>query len=137
MSAEVDGRLEDNRISFSSVCSTAICLLRLPAIQHLAKVIYSSNLYALSANLTSVTSPPNSYTGGSCLIFSVPFSYFLFIFYLPQCTLPDFPSDSSLASLQFLSSCHRATTCCRTNIIKFSHKNLQISQKIALNLMHP
>ena len=33
--------------------------------------------------------------------FSVPFSYFLFIFYLPRCTLPDFLSISSLASLLF------------------------------------
>ena len=42
------------------------------------------------ANLTRVTSPPNSTTGGSHLIFSVPFSYILFIFYLSWFTLPDF-----------------------------------------------
>ena len=41
-------------------------------------------------------------------IFSVPFSYFIFIFYLPLCTLPDFASVSSLASLQFL-PCFRRT----------------------------
>ena len=52
------------------------------------------------------TSPPNPTTGGSRLFFSVPFSYFLFIFYLPRCTLPDFPSFSSLASLLLLSYCH-------------------------------
>ena len=70
------------------------------------------------ANLYKVTfkqgrlqtrSPSNSTTGGSPLIFSVPFSYFLFIFYFPRCTLPDFPSVSSLASLPFL-PCHRTTT---------------------------
>ena len=36
--------------------------------------------------------------------------YFLFIFHLPRCTLPDLPSVSSLASLRFLSCCHRTTT---------------------------
>ena len=34
----------------------------------------------------------------------------LFIFYLPRCTLPDFPSGSSLSSLSFLSCCHGTTT---------------------------
>ena len=63
-------------------------------------------LTLVRANLTKVTSPPNSNAGGSRLIFSVPLSYFLFIFYLPQCTLPDFPSDSSLASLPFSPCCH-------------------------------
>ena len=52
------------------------------------------------------TSPPNPTTGGSRLFFSVPFSYCLFSFYLPRCTLPDFPSFSSLASQPFLSCCH-------------------------------
>ena len=48
----------------------------------------------------------------SCLIFSWPaLLYFLSIFYLPRCILPDFPSVSSLDSLPFLSCCHRATTC--------------------------
>ena len=56
-------------------------------------------------DLTRVTSPPNSNTGSSRLIFSVRFSYLLFIFYLPRCTLPDFPTVSSLASLLCL-SCH-------------------------------
>ena len=32
--------------------------------------------------------------------------YFLLIFYLPRCTLPEFPSVSSLVSLPFLSCCH-------------------------------
>ena len=58
------------------------------------------------ANLTRVTSPPNSNTDGSRLIFSIPFSYFLFVFYLPRCTIPDFPSVSSLAFLPFLPCCH-------------------------------
>ena len=52
------------------------------------------------ANLTRVTLL-NSRKGGSRLIFSVTFSYFIFIFYLPWCTLPDIPSVSSLASLPF------------------------------------
>ena len=34
----------------------------------------------------------------------------LLIFYLSWCTLPDFPSDFSLAYLPFLSYCHRTTT---------------------------
>ena len=68
------------------------------------------SLTLVRANLTRVTSPPNSNTGGSRLIFSVLYSYFIFIFYLPRCTLPDFPSVSSLASLPFLSCCHRTTT---------------------------
>ena len=33
--------------------------------------------------------------------------YFLSIFYLPQCNLPNFPSVASLAHLPFLSCCHR------------------------------
>ena len=53
-----------------------------------------------------VTSPPHSNTGGFHLVFSVPFSYFIFIFYLPRCTQPDFASVFTLASLQFLSCCH-------------------------------
>jgi len=62
------------------------------------------------ATLTRVTSPQNSNTGSSLLIFSVPFSYFLLIFHLPRCTLPDFPPVSSLASLPFLSCCHHSKT---------------------------
>ena len=50
-------------------------------------------------NLTRITSPPNSNTGGYGLIYSVCFSYFLFIFCLTRCTLPDFHSVSSLTSL--------------------------------------
>jgi len=36
--------------------------------------------------------------------------YFFFIFYLHRCTLPDFPSVSSLVSLPFLPCYHRTTT---------------------------
>ena len=36
--------------------------------------------------------------------------YFRFVFYIPRCTVPDFPSTSSQASLTFLSCCHRTTT---------------------------
>ena len=36
--------------------------------------------------------------------------YFLIIFCLPRCILPDFASISSLASLPFLSWCHRPLT---------------------------
>ena len=53
---------------------------------------------------------PNPTTGGSRLIFCLPFSCFLFIFYLLRCTLPDFPSISSQASFPFLSRRHRTTT---------------------------
>ena len=45
----------------------------------------------MRANLTSVSSPQNPTIGGSRIIFSVTFSYFLFIFYLPWSTIPDFP----------------------------------------------
>ena len=65
-----------------------------------------SELTFVRANLTWVTSPPNSNTSGSRLIISVPFSYFLFIYYLPRCTLPDFTSVSTLASVPFLACCH-------------------------------
>ena len=58
-----------------------------------------SELILVRANLTRVTSPPNSATDDSCLIFSVLFSYFLFICYLPRCILPDFPSVSSFPFL--------------------------------------
>ena len=64
-----------------------------------------TELTIVRANLTRVTSPPNPTTGGSRLIFFAPFSYFLFIFYLPLYTLPDFSSVSFLASLPFL-PCH-------------------------------
>ena len=36
---------------------------------------------------------------------------FLIILYLPRCTIPEFPSVSSQASLPFLSCCHRTTIC--------------------------
>ena len=52
------------------------------------------------------TSPPNSNTSSFRPVFSVPFSYFLFIFFFSRCTLPDFPSVSFLASLPFLPCCH-------------------------------
>ena len=51
--------------------------------------------------------------GGVCisLIGKKPlFLYSLFLFYLLQCTLLDFPPFSSLSSLPFLSCCHRKTT---------------------------
>ena len=70
----------------------------------------SAVLTLVRAKLTRVSSPPNPTAGGSQLIFSVHFSYFLFIFYLPHCTLPDFLSVSSLASLPFLPYCHRTRT---------------------------
>ena len=56
------------------------------------------------------TSPPNSNTSSFRPVFSVPFSYFLFIFFFSRCTLPDFPSVSFLASLPFSPRCHRTTT---------------------------
>ena len=34
----------------------------------------------------------------------------LYIFHIPRCTLPDFPTVSSVASLLFLYCCHRTTT---------------------------
>ena len=36
--------------------------------------------------------------------------YFFFIFYLPRCSLPNFPSVSSLVSLPLLSCCPRTTS---------------------------
>ena len=53
-------------------------------------------LAIVRANLTRVTSPPRRFP-------SYLLIYFLFIFYLSRCTLPDFPSVSSLASQPFLS----------------------------------
>ena len=62
------------------------------------------------ANLTGVTSPPNSTAiWFPFYLFLNLLLYFLFIFYLPQHTLTDFLSDSSLASLSFLSCCQRTT----------------------------
>ena len=63
------------------------------------------------------SSPPNSNTGGSYHTFSVPFFYFLFIFYLSRCTLPDFSSVSSAASLPFSPCCHRTTTTEQVSIL--------------------
>ena len=57
----------------------------------------------MRTNLTKVTSP--SRRSPSHLLL-----YLLFIFYLPRFTLLFFPSVSSLASLPFLSCCHRTTT---------------------------
>ena len=45
----------------------------------------------------------------SYLIFTL-LLYFLFIFHLPRCTLPDFLSKSPHTSLPYLSCCHRTTT---------------------------
>ena len=58
------------------------------------------------ANLIRVTSPPNS-TPRQFPCY--PLLYFLFIFSLLRCTLPDFPSVYSPASLSFLSCCHLTT----------------------------
>ena len=41
--------------------------------------------------------------------------FLYFIFYLSRCTLPDFPSVFSLASLPFLSCCYRTTTYSRSH----------------------
>ena len=60
-------------------------------------------LYVRNFLLVRASQTPNSYIGNSRLIISAPFSYFILIFYLPRCTLPDFSSVSSLASLPFLS----------------------------------
>ena len=54
-----------------------------------------------------------------------PLIFSFFNFYLPRCTLLDFPSDSSPASLPFLSCCHQTTTTiclnfCRTTTILLS-----------------
>ena len=68
----------------------------------------TNNHFYTFANFTRVASPTNSNTGGSRLIFSVHFSYFLYIFYHPQRILLDFPSVTSLAYMPFL-SCHRTT----------------------------
>ena len=38
------------------------------------------------------------------------FFIFPFIWYLPRCTIPNFPAVSSPASLPFSSCCHRTTT---------------------------
>ena len=62
--------------------------------------------------LTRVTSLPNWTPRwlASYLLFTLPL-YFLFIFYhSPQCTLQDFSSVSSLASLPFPSCRHQTTT---------------------------
>ena len=72
---------------------------------------------------TIADSPPNSTTGDFRLIFSVPFSYSLFIFYLPRCTQLDFHSVSSLASLPFLPCCHRTIT---TKLTKITTKSISV-----------
>merc|ERR1719154_945076 len=70
-----------------------------------------SSLALVRANLTMVTSPPYSSPRWfpSYLLLTL-LLYFIFIIYLPRCTLPNFPSVSSLASLLFLPCCHRTTT---------------------------
>ena len=74
-------------------------------------------------------SAPNPTTGGSRLIFSVHFSYFLFIFYLPRCTLPDFPSASSLASSIFTLSSNK-------NITSLSKSSMFHRSKVAGLFQH-
>ena len=64
---------------------------------------------AVGCNRTHLASKHGNYRQYH-LIFSVSLSYFLFIFYLLRCTLPDFPSVSSLAPLPFLSCCYQTTT---------------------------
>ena len=62
------------------------------------------------ANLARGTSPPNSTPRRFPYYLLLTFLlYFLLIFYLPHCTLPDFPSVSSQVSLPFL-SCYRTAT---------------------------
>ena len=67
------------------------------------------------ANLTRLTSPLNSTQKRfmSHLLLTL-LLYFLLIFYLPQCTLPDFPSVSALAFMPFLSCCHVTTKTTKT-----------------------
>ena len=58
-----------------------------------------------------LTSPPNSTPRRFPLYLLLTFIlYFFLIFYPARCTLPDFSSISSLASLSFLYCCHRKTT---------------------------
>ena len=72
--------------------------------------------YLVRANLTRVTSPPNSTaTRFSSYLLLTLLLYLFFIFYYPRCTLPDFSSVSSLASFPFLSCCHRTTTTTKLN----------------------
>ena len=67
------------------------------------------------------TSPPNPTPRGflSYLLLNL-LLYFLFIFHLPRCTLPDFPSVSSLAFLPFFPCCHLITTS------KFNSKTVSV-----------
>ena len=62
------------------------------------------------ANLTKVTSPPNSTPRRfrSYLLLTL-LLYFLFFFQLPWCMLQDFPFVSSVTSLTFLPCSHRKT----------------------------
>ena len=75
--------------------------------KHTRRWNHDRELTLVRANLTRVTSPLNSTTCGPSLIFSILFSYLLFIFYIPWYTLPDFPPVSSLASLPLLPCCHQ------------------------------
>ena len=56
--------------------------------------------------------------------------YFLFIFYLPRCTQPDFPSVFSLASLPFLPCCHRVMKTLQS-------LGAEEEFKFCLEIMHP
>ena len=65
-----------------------------------------------ATNFSRITSPSNSSPGRfPSYRLLILLLYFLFIFYLPRCTLPDFPSVSSLASLPFLSCCQQQQIC--------------------------
>ena len=68
---------------------------------------FRKDISVCSTHVTSKISTPRRFP--SYLLLTL-FLYFLFIFYFPRCTLPDFLSTSSHASLPFLSCCHRTTT---------------------------
>ena len=77
----------------------------------------SSQNPAAPQSISSVTSPPNSTLRQfpSYLLLTLPL-YFIFIYYLTRCILPDSPSISSQASLPLLSCCH-----CKKNSLKIDH----------------
>ena len=77
-----------------------------------------------------VTSPPNSTPKWlPSYLFLTLLLCILFIVYLPRCTLPDFLSVSSQASLPLLSCCHRTTTATSTRVAKSSKKKAKIFGK--------
>ena len=87
--------------------------------------IFLSILSRCHQTTTSQGSPPNSIPRRflSYLLLTL-FLYLFFIFYLPSCILPVFPSVSSLTSLPFLSCWHRTTplTLVRVNLTRFPFK---------------